>query len=114
MYNEMTQALMIQDEDANVIVKGVLASKLSELKEMNNVSQGALNNTFIFFEEVFKEGQELLILVTEMTVNKRISKYIYAHGCEKYYQHNKQLLFEDKQNELMEKIEAINLLSLGD
>lgn len=114
MYNEMTQALMVQDEDANVIVKGVLASKLSELKEMNNVSQGALNNTFIFFEEVFKEGQELLILVTEMTVNKRISKYIYAHGCDKYYQHNKQLLFEDKQNELMEKIEAINLLSLGD
>ena len=66
------------------------------------------------FEEVFKEGQELLILVTEMTVNKRISKYIYSHGCDMYYKHNKQLLFEDQQNELMEKIDAINLLSLGD
>ena len=63
-----------------------------------------------FFEEVFDEGQEMLILVTEMTINETISQYIYTHGCAKYYEHNHQLLFEDKQNELLEKIDAINLL----
>ncbi len=111
LYNTMLSELTMSD-DANKTVKGVLQKALTELKQMDAISQSALNNTFIFFEEVFKEGQEILILVTEMTVNKRISKYIYAHGCEKYYEHNKQLLFEDKQNELMERIEAINLLSL--
>ena len=114
LFNELTQTLMITDEDAGISVKKVLQTKINELKDMNTVSQNALNNTFVFFEEVFKEGQELLILVTEMTVNKRISKYIYSHGCDMYYKHNKQLLFEDQQNELMEKIDAINLLSLGD
>ena len=43
-----------------------------------------------------------------------ISKYIYSYDCKKYYDHNKQLLFEDKQNELMEKIDAINLLEIED
>ena len=114
MYNDMTQALASNNEEASVLVKNVLKTSLTHLKSMDEFTQKALNNTFVFFEEVFKEGQELLILVTEMTVNKRISKYIYVHGCEKYYQHNKQLLFEDQQNELLEKIDAINLLSLGD
>lgn len=114
LFNELTQSLMVTDKDPGLIVKSILQNKINQLKDMNAVSQNALNNTFVFFEEVFKEGQEMLILVTEMTVNKRISKYIYSHGCDKYYQHNKQLLFEDQQNELMEKIDAINLLSLGD
>ena len=112
LYNEMTQALTLSQDAPNVIVKQVLQKSLTNLKALDKESQSSLHNAFVFFEEVFKEGQELLILVTEMTVNKRISKYIYNHGCDKYYQHNKQLLFEDKQNELMEKIEAINLLSL--
>lgn len=112
LYNEMTQALTLSQEAASVVVKQVLQKALTNLKALDEESQSSLHNTFVFFEEVFKEGQEILILVTEMTVNKRISKYIYNHGCDKYYQHNKQLLFEDKQNELMEKIEAINLLSL--
>lgn len=86
---------------------------MTQFKQANQKSQDALSNTFAFFEEVFSEGQEMLILVTEMTIHKKISQYIYAHGCEKYFEHNKQLLFEDKQNELLEKIEAIDLLSLA-
>jgi len=112
LYSEIIQALTLSQEAVGNIVKNTLQKSLVELKTMDSTCQQALHNVFVFFEEVFKEGQELLILVTEMTVNKRISKYIYVHGCDKYYQHNKQLLFEDKQNELMEKIEAINLLSL--
>lgn len=95
-------------------VKSHLQNKLIELKQNDEVSQSALHNSFTFFEEVFKEGQEILILVTEITLNKTISKYIYAHGCPKYFEHNKQLLFKDKQNELLEKIDAINLLDFGD
>lgn len=112
LFNMMMDALKMsnQETQAGDVVKMILQRELSELKRLDQRSQEALNNCFAFFEEVFNEGQEILILVTEMTINKVVSKYIFAHGCKKYYEHNKQLLFEDKQNELMEKIDAINLL----
>lgn len=96
--------------EAGQAVKACLQTYLKQLKGLNQISQDSLNHVFSFFEEVFGEGQEMLILVTEMTINQNVSQYIYAHGCEKYYDHNKQLLFEDKQNELLDRIDAIKLL----
>lgn len=116
LFNTIIEALKMsgQTENPSNIIKTTLLKMLNKLKESNNQSQNVLDNIFTFFEEVFDEGQEILILVTEITINNVISKYIYSHGCEKYFKHNKQLLFEDKQNELMERIEAINLLDFGD
>jgi len=114
--NQLTEALNLGEntEDPSVTVKKALQKQLQALKKLDTNAQEALDHTFTFFEEVFDQGQEILILVTEITINARISKYIYAHGCPKYYAHNKQLLFEDKQNELLEKIDAINLLGFED
>lgn len=115
LFNRVIEELKMSDDSKpSSIVKAMLQKQLTTLKELDQTSQNALNYCFEFFEEVFEEGQEMLILVTEMTINKGISKYIYSHGCQKYYEHNKQLLFEDKQNELLEKIDAIHLLSLDD
>lgn len=91
-------------------VKVTLQAAVQETKRANQQCQDALNHVFTFFEEVFGEGQEILILVTEMTIHELISNYIYSHGNAKYYAHNRQLLFEDKQNELMKKIADIHLL----
>lgn len=103
-----------QEQKPGMIVKAELQKRLSILKKANEVSQQALNNSFAFFEEVFEEGQEILILVTEMTLNQGIAKYIYAHGCPKYFEHNQQLLFKDQQDELLQKIDAIHLLDFED
>lgn len=114
LLNSLIESIKTNQQEASISVKTVLQKELATLKTMDQISQEALQYSFEFFEEVFGQGQEILILVTEMTINKEISNYIYSHGCKKYYEHNKQLLFEDKQNELMEKINAINLLSLED
>ncbi len=110
LMNGLVDALKANDGQPMAIVKDELQQQLAKLKTLGQEAQASLNNSFTFFEETFAEGQEILILVTEMTINKVISKYIYAHGCEKYFHHNKQLLFKDKQNELLDKIDAINLL----
>ncbi len=116
LLNQILDVLKTNPEEASPkdLVKNTLQLNLKHLHELDTIAQDSLDNTFTFFEEIFGEGQEILILVTEITINQTISKYIYAHGCEKYYQHNKQLLFDDNKNELMEKIEAINLLDFDD
>ena len=107
LYQDLSSS---HDQQPKTFIKQALSQQLAALKESNTISQNALKHTFEFFEEVYGEGQEMLILVTEMTINQLISKYIYAHDCPKYYEHNRQLLFSDKQNELLDKIDQINLL----
>ena len=68
-----------------------------------------LSNMFLFGEEVFGEGQELLIIVTELTANYNSARFISEFGCEEYFKHNKELLFYERQRELISKIENLGL-----
>lgn len=65
----------------------------------------ALANAFAFLEAVFGEGQEILLFVTELTENFWSSQYIAKFGCERYFAHNKELLFYERQREIVRKIE---------
>ena len=65
----------------------------------------ALANAFAFLEAVFGEGQEILLFVTELTENFWTSQYIAGFGCERYFAHNKELLFYERQREIVRKIE---------
>lgn len=68
-----------------------------------------LSNLFAFCEEVFPDGQELLILVTELTTCTYTAHYIAHYGCEAYFKHNKELLFYERQQELILKLEDLEL-----
>ena len=68
-----------------------------------------LDNMFSFAEEVFTDGPEMLIIVTELTKGFYPAHYISRHGCSKYFKHNKELLFYERQNEILREIEDIDL-----
>lgn len=105
---------IVQKEDSYNPIKLQLQMELMELKVSDKEIQKKLENVFIFFEKAFGTGQEMLILVSELTVRPSCSKYIYSHGCPKYYQYNKQLLFDDKKNDLLDRIDALNLLEFDE
>ena len=78
--------------------------------KQNGIEKGALlENLFLFSEEVFTNGHELLIIVTELTTNYYTAKYISEYGCEKYFEHNKELLFYERQKKLMQELDGLNL-----
>lgn len=101
---------IVEQEDAYNPIKLHLQMELMELKISSQEIQKKLENTFVFFEQAFGSSQEMLILVSELTVRPSCSKYIYSHGCPKYYEYNKQLLFEDTKNDLLDRIDALHLL----
>ena len=68
-----------------------------------------LSNMFRFAEEVFEEGQEMLIIVTELTINFHTVRFISHYGCEEYFKHNKELLFYERQKEIISELESIEL-----
>lgn len=95
-------------------VKEYLKNEVSQLKQSSEKIQTMLENVFTFFEEAFGTGQEMLILVSELTVRPASSKYIFAHGCPKYFKYNKQLLFEERNQSINDRIDALHLNELKD
>ena len=85
--------------DTRVAAHSASAMKVSE----------RLSNVFRFIEDAFGEGQETLILVTELTMNQHSARFIGSYGCDEYFKHNKELLFYERQQEIIERLEALEL-----
>lgn len=66
-----------------------------------------LENLFSFAESVWPEGQELLILVTEMTISWYAARFISRYGCNAYYRHNEELMFYERQTEIIKQLEQL-------
>ena len=64
---------------------------------------------FVFCEEAFGEGQEMLILVTELTISYYGARFISRYGCKEYFAHNKELLFYERQQEILSQLEELDL-----
>lgn len=67
-----------------------------------------LDNIFVFCDTAFDSGNEVLILVTELTANKQCARFISSNGSDEYFKHNKELLFYERQNEIIREIEAFD------
>lgn len=77
-------------------------------RETENVSQ-RLHALFGFMEEAFPGGNEMLIFVTELTVNDYSARFIGMFGSEDYNRHNQELMISERKNELQEEIAALEL-----
>ena len=95
--------------EAFAIIKNIFDEKRQSLKADAKAVVTELSNVFAFAEQVFKEGQEMLILVTELTRNYYCSYFISRYGCKEYFAHNKELLFYQRQKEIIQEIEALDL-----
>ena len=83
--------------------------QVKALKSQAEEAGNALSNVFHFCEEVFGEGQEILILVTELTISYYDARFISRYGCKEYFAHNKELLFYERQKEIISELESIEL-----
>ena len=66
-----------------------------------------LENVFLFSEKAFADGDEILIFVTELTANYYSARFIGRYGCDRYYMHNKQLQFDQRQQEIIKRMDEI-------
>jgi len=95
--------------EAFSLVKAEFEKELSEMKSETMKIKARLGNLFAFVEEAFAEGNEMLILVTELTVNHNSARFISRFGCEAYQKHNESLMLSERQTLLREEIEALDL-----
>ena len=72
------------------------------------ITKNNVENVFKFVEEVFGDGQEMVILVAELTTRYATAKFISTFGSDAYFKHNTEVLFYERKQELLAKIDELS------
>jgi hypothetical protein len=91
------------------LLKSDFDRQVKAMKKQADAAGKKLSNLFKFCEEVFGDGQEMLILVTELTISYYGAHFISRYGCQEYFAHNKELLFYERQKEILTELERLEL-----
>ena len=109
---ELTNSIQ-GEEDPDKAFKTIKKEYNTRVKQLSKAATDAgseLSNVFKFSEEAFGDGQEMVIIVTELTANYYSAKFISTYGCKEYFEHNKELLFYERQKEIITKITELDEL----
>ena len=98
-----------QGQAAFEIVQERYQALIAEMNAKVDQAHAELSNVFSFVEQAFGEGQEMLVLVTELTARYYASRFISEYGCEEYFAHNSDLLVYKRGEDLKARIEELGL-----
>ena len=96
-------------EEAFALIKADFDSRVAELKKMALDARQKITNLYNFCDGVFGESQEMIILATELTINQYASRFISRYGSEEYFAHNQDLLFYERQLEIVTQLENMDI-----
>lgn len=90
-------------------IKAIYDQDVAAMKQAAAAAGAQLEQLFLFAEEVWPNGQELLILVTELTIHWHAARFIGRYGCQAYYRHNQELMFYQRQTEIIRELESLEV-----
>lgn len=98
--------LSVQDADACFAkAKELFEQENQQYEKMQKEAEQKLEYAFDFMEGAFGNSQEMVMFITELNSNADSVAFLQECNCERYYQYNKELLFDDKRKKLLEKIQ---------
>ena len=87
-------------EEAFPEVKTLYEERVAALKAEVAEAEKHLRNLFTFAENSFGDAGEMLVIVTELTMNKRAAAFIAEHGSDEYYRYQKRFMLYERSREL--------------
>lgn len=96
--------LLAGPEQAFLRVKELFGQESEKFAQQQETASLALEYAFDFLEGAFGTGQEMVMFITELNSNYYSVKFLQGCGCQRYYQYNKELLFDEKRRKLLERL----------
>lgn len=75
-----------------------------KLEKSEDLASEQLENVFLFIEETIGAGQEMVVFVTELTLNSETAMFLSDNPSEKYLKYNSELLVGTKIEEILSKL----------
>ena len=107
---EVKKQNLMDREEAFEYIRDCFGEQTAKREEQMETSGQYLENAFDFMEFAFLESQEMVVFVTELTVNRYSAAFIQENGCDRFYQYNKRLLFGQQQREILSGINEVKEL----
>ncbi len=98
----------VQGQPAFDFLKKNFNEEISKAKSEAEGILKELENAFDFTERAFGDENEMLLLITELTVNPYAARFISENGCDKYFQYNQKLMLHERSKNLREEIQEFN------
>ena len=105
-YRQRLDREAVAPEGAMDAVRGWFGEEVERRKAMAMETKDMFDNAFRFLETTFGDSQELVIFVTEITVGYNTSWFVEQFGCDAYFRHNRELLFDSTRHRIREEIAA--------
>jgi len=77
----------------------------TELENLEEQTGTALENAFDFMEAAFGNGQEMVVFVTELTMDRKAVSYLSENKCERYLKYNEELMAGTKKAQILSMLE---------
>ena len=111
--NDCKKMIQLEDIEDNGIALSLLKRRYDEeaaaYKNETQDIKMKLHYLFSFVEDTFGKGNEMLVLLTECTVNKDSAKFISMYGCDEYKRHNEEMMVSERADSIMEQIVELEL-----
>ncbi|MBQ8935656.1 MAG: AAA family ATPase [Oscillospiraceae bacterium] len=104
--SQWRQALRIESsrENAADTIRANFRSAVAQRKSAIETGSLRLDRAFRLVETAFGEGQELVIFLTELTMNPYSMKFISDNGCETFSGYNQALLLGGRQRSILDEL----------
>lgn len=99
----------VSGKEAFAFLKEKYEAKVTKAKKETALIQEELHALFAFAEEAFGEGNEMLILVTELTVNSASARFLAAFGSPDYRKHNEELMLSERKDDIRGEIAELKI-----
>lgn len=82
---------------------------VAQMRQETERVQAELAALFAFVEEAFAQGNEMLILMTELTVDNAAARFIASFGSPDYQRHNREMLLSERSDDIKARIDELGL-----
>ena len=103
---ELRRANAAGTQEAFDLLRGQFRALADQRETTQKTAAAALEAAFDFMEQAFAESQEMVVFVTELTVNPVSHQFLTENGCERYFKYNKDLLLDHRKAALQQELAA--------
>ena len=103
---ELRRANAAGTQEAFDLLRGQFRALADQREAAQKTAAAALEAAFDFMEQAFAESQEMVVFVTELTVNPASHQFLTENGCERYFKYNKDLLLDHRKAALQQELAA--------
>ena len=91
-------------EEAWQVLRERFMEESDRYEEEKAENASRLEHAFDFMEAAFAAGQAMVIFVTELNTSRGALEFLNEYECERYYLYNKELLFDEQEQEIKSRI----------